>query len=340
MSANVFRSNLMQQFVATAARTSQHTTRSSPGSGIPSLRTTTSQLHTKKTVVDGSNNISKEKKRSEKKKKNRECMISTTTAASAASGLQPLRSSHRQGLFTTTTTSTLKHSNNTSRKPNNSSSTSATRSLSYESFQTFLKTRRTTSNFIPLNDLSISQQHNIHDAITRSVECAIQAPNHYRTEPTTYYRIKPNTSSWEKLLDIVYNVTLIKGGRGANGAEKTEQKLNDIRIKAETKRDKWRKTVGGYVVVCVGGQPLQDHQSTELPMQYDNDDDNVNANMSDDMMINLYETLPTFPPETETQLEDYASACASIQNILLSLHSEGLAAKVNENQKKKGKKKS
>ena len=42
----------------------------------------------------------------------------------------------------------------------------------------------------------------------------------------------------------------------------------------------------------------------------------------------LYDTLPLRPPETERQLEDYASTCASIQNILLALHSEGLGAKV------------
>jgi len=41
----------------------------------------------------------------------------------------------------------------------------------------------------------------------------------------------------------------------------------------------------------------------------------------------LYKELPYVPPATIRQLEDYASACASIQNLLLSLHSEGLGAK-------------
>jgi len=41
----------------------------------------------------------------------------------------------------------------------------------------------------------------------------------------------------------------------------------------------------------------------------------------------VYKELPFVPPVTIQQLEDYASACASIQNLLLSLHSEDIGSK-------------
>ena len=37
--------------------------------------------------------------------------------------------------------------------------------------------------------------------------------------------------------------------------------------------------------------------------------------------------MSLIPPRSIQQLEEYASSCASIQNLLLSLHSEGLASK-------------
>ena len=41
----------------------------------------------------------------------------------------------------------------------------------------------------------------------------------------------------------------------------------------------------------------------------------------------LYGELLHVPPLTIAQLEDYASTCASVQNLLLSLHAEGLWCK-------------
>ena len=175
-----------------------------------------------------------------------------------------------------------------------------------ERFQSILKTRRTTSNFKPLLLHDQQQQQLIKDAIYRAVECAIQAPNHYRTEPTTYYQITPHTTSWEQLLNITYNVVLNKTKKPNESEEETMIR----RMKAENKRNKWRDTIGGFIVVCVGGQPDQ------ITLR------NENGSHEDE-----YEILPLCPPETERQMEDYATACASIQNILLSLHSEGLGAK-------------
>lgn len=186
----------------------------------------------------------------------------------------------------------------------NSSDNNGDNSVNSERFQSILKTRRTTSNFKPVID-DYQQQLEIKDSIYRAVECAVQAPNHYRTEPTTYYQITPRTKSWEQLLNITYNVVFNKTKK----SDESEEEITTRRMKAESKRNKWRDTIGGYIVVCVGGQP---DQMTN------------NKNSSDE---DIYKILPFRPPETERQMEDYATACASIQNILLSLHSEGLGAK-------------
>ena len=183
---------------------------------------------------------------------------------------------------------------------NTNTTTTTTTTLTSQSFQTILKTRRTTTRFLPLIDITANKQQQIQDALHRAVECAVQAPNHYRTEPTTYYRIIPNTESWEKLINIAFHVALSKSASMTNRTEE------ESRMNAERKRDKWRDTIGGYIVVCVGGQPDQDEEEEN----------------------NDFNPLPIRPPETERQMEDYASACASIQNILLALHSEGLGAKV------------
>jgi hypothetical protein len=41
----------------------------------------------------------------------------------------------------------------------------------------------------------------------------------------------------------------------------------------------------------------------------------------------MYDPLEYQPPGTNRELEDYASCCAAVQNVLLSLHSEGIASK-------------
>ena len=100
-------------------------------------------------------------------------------------------------------------------------------------------------------------------------------------------------------MDIAYEVTL--------------QRLLDNRLSGEEacrseatrKREKWA-TIPAFVVATVSGMEDQTSDSSEG---------------------DSYKELPFVPPTTMRQLEDYASACASIQNLLLSLHAEGLGSK-------------
>jgi nitroreductase len=302
MSANAFRSHFMQQFAATAART-QHRP--------PPIALRTSHFHSAKSKSPDNNDTSRDAHQQKHQKQQHQ------QQQKQQKGMKDPNSLRSHSYYSTTcnnkppktsskppTTSTPEHlcrpfSTTTIAEEGEEDDNTK---LTSQSFQTMLKTRRTTTRFLPLTDLTASKQQQIQDALHRAVECAIQAPNHYRTEPTTYYRIMPNTESWEKLINIAFHVALSKNASMTN---KTEE---ESRMNAERKRDKWRDTIGGYIVVCVGGQPDQDEEEEE---EENND----------------FNPLPIRPPETERQMEDYASACASIQNILLALHSEGLGAK-------------
>mmetsp|Transcript_16657 Transcript_16657/g.31552 ORF Transcript_16657/g.31552 Transcript_16657/m.31552 type:complete len:357 (-) Transcript_16657:132-1202(-) len=182
--------------------------------------------------------------------------------------------------------------------------------LDHSLFQLTIQSRRTASNYMPIDTSRIPMLKN---AMTRAVECATCAPNHHRTEPTTYYKIVTNTDACNKLIDICYNVALCR-----NLKKKTKEEAH---INAQSKMQKWKDTIAGYIVVCVGHQPSQDH---EYPYKSfaENTVEGDHENFS-----YWYDTIPIRPPQTERQLEDYASACASIQNMLLSLHSENWGSK-------------
>jgi nitroreductase len=91
---------------------------------------------------------------------------------------------------------------------------------------------------------------------------------------------------------------------------------DEAHINAKAKMDKW-KNIGGYIVVCVGDQPSQDDEYPYKDFSQDHDED----------FEYWYDTVPIRAPQTERQLEDYSSGSASIQNILLSIHSEDFGAK-------------
>ena len=182
----------------------------------------------------------------------------------------------------------------------------------YSSFQNMIKTRRTTSNYNPIDfsDMIVSR---LQDSMERGIRLGTTAPNHRRTELTTYYRIVANTDNCNQLLNICYNVALCK-----NLKTKTKQ---EAQINAESKKEKWKNTICGFIVVCVGSQPMQDDQ---YPYKSISTND---ATCNGDDFDYWYDAIPLRPPQTERQLDDYASACASIQNILLSLHSEDWGSK-------------
>jgi nitroreductase len=47
----------------------------------------------------------------------------------------------------------------------------------------------------------------------------------------------------------------------------------------------------------------------------------------DNHSVSEYEDLPYVPLANELEMENYAAACAAVQNVLLSLHSEQIASK-------------
>ena len=159
-------------------------------------------------------------------------------------------------------------------------------------FQSLLQTRRTTSRFSALTStMPIYEEADYwNDALERAVLCGYQAPNHKRTEPFTFKRMVAPSISTERLADIAYNVNLRKG--------KNEEK-------AQQKRDKWSQ-IPAFLVATVQEESLYENYIETL---------------------NEYDQLPYVPPQTERALEDYASACAAVQNVLLSLHSEKIATK-------------
>lgn len=177
---------------------------------------------------------------------------------------------------------------------------------SHFNLQSTIHSRRTTSAYKPFD---VSKIPELKSSIARAISCATRAPNHHRTEPTTYYRIVTNTKACEKLMDICYNVALCR-----NLKKRTREEAEK---NAEAKKKKWQETIGAYIVVCVANQPVQDELLPYKDFETKKDED----------FEYWYDTLPMKPPQTERQLEDYASACASIQNMLLSLHTEELGSK-------------
>lgn len=159
-------------------------------------------------------------------------------------------------------------------------------------FQSILLNRRTATRLKPVKGANPQQeQQKLILALDRAVKCAQMAPNHKHTEPFSFRRFLAGSRTAQKLADISYHVTLGKTNSPPN---------------AESKRQKWLE-IPGFLVALVhqNQKALEDTSSTE----------------------DLYRALPYRPPETERQLEDYASACAAIQNVLLSLHAEGIGSK-------------
>lgn len=161
-----------------------------------------------------------------------------------------------------------------------------------DKFQHLIRSRRTVSNFVTLpswKPSSTQQSSFLYDAISRGVACAVTAPNHRITEPTTFHRILSPSAATERLLDIAYETALhILLDNKLSGEEA-------CRSEAMRKREKWSK-IPAFVVAAVCGM----------------EDQTLDA-ASDG---GICTELPYVPPATIQQLEDYASACASIQNLL------------------------
>jgi nitroreductase len=212
-------------------------------------------------------------------------------------------------------------------------------------FQNLILTRRTRSHFAPLSPPSdegdIGSRASVDstkrvfwtDALDRAVMCGYAAPNHRRTEPFTFRRLLSPSSKTRDLADIAYQVQVRKlrlqrqrkeqeeqseeclahlSGRAKEGSgSATTQADADDAKSAQRKHDKWNQ-IPAFLVATVKAPSLI-HGGGNDPSEL--------------LPPFLYEPIEYKPPATIRELEDYASCCAAVQNVLLSLHSEGLASK-------------
>lgn len=183
-------------------------------------------------------------------------------------------------------------------------------------FQSFLKSRRTVSNFDTATTTPLHPDV-LRLAIQRAVECARNAPNHKRTEPFTFKRLISPSEATLRLADICYEVTLRRKKR----LSKDEDEMTHAEQMAQRKRERWRE-MPAFVVALVGGQPSQNRQQER---QHSGDSETSSPPVIGE--DEEYLEIPFVPPTSERQLEDYAATCAAVQNILLSLHSEGVGSK-------------
>jgi len=239
--------------------------------------------------------------------------------------------------------------------------------------QTCIQSRRTISYF-QSSDQNQNQNDNDNDklsqAIHRAIQCGITAPNHKRTEPTTF-KILKSPSIIESLSQIVYQQTLQQQIQPNHTPHQTHHhthhQTQDFKQaalqKAEKKRHRWRHDIPLYIAVLVNHQPHQSSTSSTSSTSTSTSSTSTSTSTSshqndnhDNNHHSLYQPLPFIPPQTERQLEDvsaysishlsclsclscllfhfhllihpftlneqYACACAAIQNIQLSLHSE------------------
>ena len=172
-------------------------------------------------------------------------------------------------------------------------------------FQNMLQTRRTTSRIAPLTaPMPIYEEHDYwREALERAVLCGYQAPNHKRTEPFTFKRMIAPSDRTERLAEIAYRVALRQVATEQSSL--TSEQVTHKKLKAQRKKEKWSQ-IPAFLVATVEEESI-----------FENDLETLNE----------YDQLPYMPPQSERALENYASACAAVQNVLLSLHSEDIATK-------------
>ena len=203
-------------------------------------------------------------------------------------------------------------------------------------FQKLIRTRRSRSHFAPSLPAPSSSAEEVGSpaaaaaalalaederdfwkgALDRAAMCGYSAPNHKRTEPFTFKRILAPSDKASQLAEIAYRVNL----RQQQESQKTQSQSqsqsppteeDDSKgSSARRKRDKWNQIPAFLVTSVKSHRPLID------PVAY-----------AKALEGSPFDPLPFAPIQTEREMEDYASACAAVQNVLLSLHAEGIASK-------------
>ena len=324
-----FRSHLMQQFAAQARNQSR------PPIALFSMGSNNSSS-------SGNSVVSSHNASDDRLRRNHRCTTSkknTSVGRQAASSSQQLssvsttssasqvRRSYDSTVvrYSSTKSSVAEEANDkVSTRSSSTLDNNDTLSLSQDAlhFQNLITSRRTISNY------SNNEQHHndtayLRAAIRRGVQCAVSAPNHKLTQPTTYHCILSPSTAYDTLLDIVYEVTLHRLKQQQLCGE--EACINEAR----RKREKW-SSVPAFLAVTVNLNRMDNESNTTSSSVVDTTNSTSSAVTNHEEGYNRYAELPFNPtatPYNTRQMEDYASACASIQNLLLSLHSEGLGSK-------------
>ena len=179
-------------------------------------------------------------------------------------------------------------------------------------------------------------------ALERAARCGFTAPNHKRTEPFTFKRLVAPSAPTRRLAEIAYEVSLRQQlekkqhQKHDNEDEEDEETIRMMKATAQKKFDKWN-AIPAFLVTLVNSSaslststttPKSKSEATTLWSSLDHDHSDVPDEENDDNNHDhWYTPLPFVPPQSEQEMEDYASACAAVQNVLLSLHSEHLATK-------------
>eukprot|EP00567_Pseudictyota_dubia_P007573 CAMPEP_0197442392 /NCGR_PEP_ID=MMETSP1175-20131217/8411_1 /TAXON_ID=1003142 /ORGANISM="Triceratium dubium, Strain CCMP147" /LENGTH=403 /DNA_ID=CAMNT_0042972853 /DNA_START=15 /DNA_END=1226 /DNA_ORIENTATION=+ len=208
-------------------------------------------------------------------------------------------------------------------------------------FQSILRSSRPVSGFIPFTVAAESSDRPlpagsdlISSAIDRAVQCATVslAPRWNCSEegelPSFAFR---RMTSPSRATDRLTEIARCVSARKARDRVKNAGRVEVGSMVAAGVERMWEKfsAVPAFLVATVGGQPCQSRPCV-IGAEGGGESGNgvsvggVGSDLpsSDD----AYNELPLSPPETERQLEDYASTCAAVQNVLLSLHSEGVGS--------------
>lgn len=147
--------------------------------------------------------------------------------------------------------------------------------------QNIIISRRTTSNYAPKSSWESSPQKilMVREAIIRAIRCAIQAPNHRRTEPWTFKTLIYPSTKRQALLNLIHG----------------------------DKRERW-DNVPAFVVALVHGQPNQDEKASAIQPKSNSEEFQPTASTSSCSTIpsdvSIHRELPLIPPSTLQQMED------------------------------------
>jgi len=143
----------------------------------------------------------------------------------------------------------------------------------------------------------------IDRAITFSKTANVRNRHLHRAEaepPFSFRKMLSSSRSGRQLIDICFRVTL---------------KTTNDEFLARKERKRWSKAPAFLVAIAHNNQ--KEVHLASISTKLDDNDEN-------------YKALDYSPPINERQLEDYASACSTVQSVIYSLDKDGFATEVRE----------